>query len=77
MNAMKPKILLRKIASYDLEGVERFVRDSLALCASENSSFHAGQKVLLKPNRLREKERGGVAVDIMVAIKTIQLMVSA
>jgi len=53
MNPMKPKILLRKIESYDLEEVERFVRDSLALCASHNSSFHAGQKVLLKPNLLR------------------------
>ena len=50
---MKPKVLLHKIASYDLEQVERFVRDSLDLCASQNSSFHAGQKILLKPNLLR------------------------
>jgi len=50
---MKTKILLRKIETYDLEEVERFVRDSLALFASPHSSFHAGQKFLLKPNLLR------------------------
>ncbi len=50
---MKTKILLQKIASYDLESVERFVQESFALFASENLSFQPGQKVLLKPNLLR------------------------
>jgi uncharacterized protein (DUF362 family) len=53
MNPMKTNILLRKIESYDLESVERFVQDSFALAKTQNTDFHFGQKVLLKPNLLR------------------------
>lgn len=50
---MKTKILLRKIDSYSLDAVERFVQDSFALVAAQKTSFQSGQKVLLKPNLLR------------------------
>ena len=50
---MKTKILLRKIESYDLETVERFVQESFSLFALPHSLFRPGQKVLLKPNLLR------------------------
>jgi len=53
MSPMKTRILLRKIKSYDLEKVERFVRDSFAFATTQNTSFKSGQKVLLKPNLLR------------------------
>lgn len=50
---MKTKVLLRKLASYDLEPVQRFVEDSFTLFNRSHSSFRSGQKVLLKPNLLR------------------------
>jgi len=50
---MKTKVLLRKITSYELEAVERFVRDSFKGVAAQSTSFKSGQKVLLKPNLLR------------------------
>lgn len=53
MHKMKTKILLRKTESYDLNEVERFVRDGFALAKAQNTSFQSGQKVLLKPNLLR------------------------
>jgi uncharacterized protein (DUF362 family) len=53
MSKMKTKVLLRKIESYDLKEVERFVRESFQQVAAENTLFQSGQKVLLKPNLLR------------------------
>jgi uncharacterized protein (DUF362 family) len=50
---MKTKIFVKKITSYDLENVERWVQDSFTLFRSPQSSFQSGQKVLLKPNLLR------------------------
>jgi uncharacterized protein (DUF362 family) len=50
---MKTKILLKKIERYDLNTVERFVRDSFSAFDFAERPFLGGQKVLLKPNLLR------------------------
>ncbi len=50
---MKSKVLIQKIASYDLAEVEPFVRNSFDRVNRPKSLFRAGQKVLLKPNLLR------------------------
>ena len=50
---MKTKILLKKIARYDLKEVESFIRENFNDLESSDRRLRPGQKVLLKPNLLR------------------------
>ncbi len=50
---MKSKVLVRRSATYQLDAVEAFVRESLQRLFPDKPPFAAGDKILLKPNLLR------------------------
>ena len=66
---MKSKILIRKIEKYDLQEVENFVREAIALL--NDSVFQKGQSILLKPNLLRAAHPGRCVTTHPIVLEAV------